>query len=149
MSPSSSQPWSASFQARRRGGQHPGVRASDAERTEVTDLLSKHYSDGRLDQSEFDERMQKAMNAKTHADFNGLFDDLPDMPGTEGTKAPPIRRRQRQQSSGVLGQIFLIVLVVGGALIISHAIITSFTPWLLVVLLAFLWLRSEGSRKNR
>src|SRR5262252_836882 len=56
------------------------VRVSDAERSEVADILSKHYADGRLDQAEFNERVDQAMKARTRADFRGLLDDLPDLP---------------------------------------------------------------------
>ena len=55
------------------------MRVSDAERAEVADRLSKHYGDGRLDQAEFNERLDRAMNAKTQADLNGLTDDLPEV----------------------------------------------------------------------
>src|SRR6266700_7201292 len=59
------------------------MRVSDAERQAVTDRLAEHFSSGRLDQEEFDERVSRAMSAKTRADLNGLFDDLPEsgMPG--------------------------------------------------------------------
>src|SRR5262249_40984962 len=98
MSPSGSQSWTTGFQTRRRAG-NPGLRVSDADRTEAADLLSKHYSAGRLDQTEFDERMHRAMSAKTQADFAGLFDDLPDVAGSDQAKTDavyrPVPRRQR------------------------------------------------------
>ena len=53
------------------------MRVSDAERAEVADRLSQHFGDGRLDEAEFHERVDRAMKAKTRADFAGLFDDLP------------------------------------------------------------------------
>ena len=45
------------------------LRVSDAERQAVTDRLAEHFGDGRLDQAEFDERVGRAMNAKTRADL--------------------------------------------------------------------------------
>src|ERR1700720_2678996 len=54
------------------------LRVSDAERQVVTDRLSEHFADGRLDQAEFDDRVGRAMNAKTRADLSGLFSDLPE-----------------------------------------------------------------------
>ena len=56
------------------------MRVSDADRADVADRLARHYGDGRLDQAEFDDRISRAMTAKTVADFQGLFDDLPDLP---------------------------------------------------------------------
>jgi Domain of unknown function (DUF1707) len=69
------------------------IRVSDAERSEVTDKLAQHFADGRLDQAEFDERVARAMSAKTRADLNGLFDDLP------GTGAPTGSDTGRGQGS--------------------------------------------------
>ena len=45
------------------------MRVSDAERSDVADRLAQHYGDGRLDQAELDERLSRAMSAKTQADL--------------------------------------------------------------------------------
>ena len=55
--------------ATRRRTSYSDLRISDAERAEVADLLSKHYGDGRLDQAEFNERLDQAMKAKTYSDL--------------------------------------------------------------------------------
>lgn len=52
-------------------------RASDAERNAAIDRLRAAYVDGRLDQEEFDERSHAALTAKTIAQLERLFDDLP------------------------------------------------------------------------
>jgi len=52
------------------------LRVSDAEREAVTDRLAEHFAAGRLDQAEFDDRVGRAMSAKTRADLSGLFADL-------------------------------------------------------------------------
>src|SRR5260370_35412693 len=69
------------------------IRVSDAERQAVADRLAEHFSSGRLDQAEFDERVGRAMGAKTQADLTGLFADLPDT-GAAAVRAQP-RRRHR------------------------------------------------------
>jgi hypothetical protein len=92
MAPATDRQWATWL---RPGYPDPAMRVSDAERTEVTDRLARHYGDGRLDQAEFDERVGRAMAAKTVADFQGLFDDLPDLPGdvtdstANGTRKAP------------------------------------------------------------
>lgn len=53
------------------------LRVSDAERQQVADVLKQHATDGRLDQAEFEERLDRTLRAKTRADLSGLFDDLP------------------------------------------------------------------------
>ena len=52
------------------------LRVSDAEREAVTDQLAEHFAAGRLDQAEFDDRVGRAMSARTRADLSGLFADL-------------------------------------------------------------------------
>src|ERR1700683_1223451 len=68
------------------------LRASDAERNEVADRLSRHYADGRLDQTKFKARLDRAIGATTRGDLDGLFDDLPRL---ETEPLPPTRRRRR------------------------------------------------------
>src|SRR5271167_313044 len=52
------------------------LRVSDAEREAVADQLAEHFAAGRLDQAEFDDRVGRAMSAKTRGDLSGLFADL-------------------------------------------------------------------------
>jgi GntR family transcriptional regulator len=52
------------------------LRVSDAEREAVRGRLAEHFAAGRLDQAEFDDRVGRAMSAKTRADLRGLFADL-------------------------------------------------------------------------
>jgi len=53
------------------------LRASDAERENALRALAAHYADGRLDQSEFDERADTALAARTQPELRALFADLP------------------------------------------------------------------------
>ena len=150
MSPSGSQSWTTGFQARRRPGS-PGMRVSDADRTEAADLLSKHYSAGRLDQAEFDERMHRAMSAKTQADFSGLFDDLPDLsdPDKAKTEAPYRSVARRQRSSGMpLDRLLFFAFVIVAAVVLGHALVHSVLAWVLIGLLALLFVRGAGRRRS-
>jgi ferric-dicitrate binding protein FerR (iron transport regulator) len=71
------------------------LRASDAERAEVADLLKKHFMDGRLDQAEFDERLGAALSAKTRGELTALFDDLPRIVANRPVRPSPRRRPRR------------------------------------------------------
>jgi hypothetical protein len=126
---------------------NPQMRVSDAERTEVVDRLSTHYSDGRLDQAEFDRRLDQAMKATTQADLDGLFADLPggapsgryEPAKTEGPARPPRRRHH----------IGFIILAIVAAVIIGHGPGHFFYfPWLLIAVLAFIWLRHIDTRRR-
>lgn len=60
---------------------YPGsMRAADADRAIVTDLLSAAYAEGRLTREEHDTRLAQAMAAKTFDDLRGLTIDL--VPGS-------------------------------------------------------------------
>jgi GntR family transcriptional regulator len=65
------------------------LRVSDAEREAVCGRLAEHFAAGRLDQAEFDDRVGRAMNAKTRADLRGLFADLPEPLSETGAPAVP------------------------------------------------------------
>jgi hypothetical protein len=68
-------------------------RIGDAERDQAAELLREHHAAGRLDQDEFEERVGKALVARTASDLAPLFDDLPGpRPGSAGAGdfvAPP------------------------------------------------------------
>jgi hypothetical protein len=53
------------------------IRVSDADRERVTTRLRDHYAEGRLTDSELDERVTAALNAKTFGDLRQLMVDLP------------------------------------------------------------------------
>jgi Flp pilus assembly protein TadB len=114
------------------------LRASDAERNEVTEKLSRHFADGRLDQAEFKTRLDRAMGAVTRGDLDGLFDDLPRL---ADEPAPPTPRRRLFRPA--------VVLVVLAAVAASGAVSTIHLPWLLIVLaLMIVWHRA-GHRRSR
>ncbi len=53
------------------------MRAGDGDRERVAAQLKHALDEGRLDLSEYDERLQRVYSAKTYGDLNGLLDDLP------------------------------------------------------------------------
>lgn len=61
----------------RAGGLTASPRASNADRDAAVTRLQDAFADGRLDDTEFDERMRAALTAKAHADLDMLLSDLP------------------------------------------------------------------------
>jgi hypothetical protein len=59
------------------GGDPGKMRASDADRDRVVEVLSMAYSEGRLSKDEYDGRLQNALSARTYADLDQLVTDLP------------------------------------------------------------------------
>jgi len=56
----------------------PRMRAGDSDRQNVVDRLTRHFTDGRLDPNEYDDRVQKAYAAAYLDEFGTLFEDLPE-----------------------------------------------------------------------
>jgi hypothetical protein len=131
MSGTSSPTWLLAATRRRAG--YSGLRISDAERAEVADLLSKHYGDGRLDQAEFNQRLDQAMKAKTYADLDGIFEDLP-RDEAEAIEAPKAAARRRHEH-GFTRALLLVVLVVIAVVIATHALAWTFSSWVWLLLL--------------
>ena len=87
------------------------LRVSDAERQAVTDRLAEHFGDGRLDQAEFDERVGRAMSAKTRADLNGLFADLPETGAPAATDPSTGQPRRRHRHPVLLAALIVFVAI--------------------------------------
>ena len=77
--------------------QAPGsgaVRASNAERDVVAGKLQDAFAEGRLDDDEFDQRMRRALTAKTHAELDVLLTDLPAAAASGAPRPAPDRAGQ-------------------------------------------------------
>jgi len=119
------------------------LRVSDAERNGVADKLSTHFADGRLDESEFKERLDAAMGAKTQADLSGLFDDLPPL-AKDAPVTPDDRHRRRRRSFPVLATILIVALIGIASVPPVH---WFHVPWFLIGILAiFFWARLRHDR---
>ncbi len=129
------------------------IRVSDAERQAVVDRLTEHYGEGRLGLAEFDERVGRAMSAKTRADFNGLLDDLPGSgpTGAPGIPAPaagipapaadvPVRRRRGGHGRKVLALALIVFIAVAAA----HAVFWLTVPWLWLAFIVVIVLAATG-----
>lgn len=95
---------------------HEGMRAGDSDRQRVADQLKAALDEGRLDLSEYDERVQRAYGAKTYGDLDGLLDDLPGtvpvaksqvVPAVERPGPAPVGKKPREKQSGVPGMAFV------------------------------------------
>ena len=83
-------------------GATPEVRASDADRDRVVDLLRDAAADGRLTVEEFDERMAAALSSRTLAELAPLTADLgpgPARPGAVTQQAQDVIRIDQRYGS--------------------------------------------------
>ncbi|HEY2315597.1 MAG TPA: DUF1707 domain-containing protein [Streptosporangiaceae bacterium] len=146
------------------------MRVGDAERADIADRLSRHFSDGRLDEAEFGERLDRAMRAKTMADLSGLLSDLPETelggPAPNGDRRHhrkmlkvqlererqhlrherrAHRRAERARRWRTMRWVPLLIAAIVGAVIIAHTLTHSIAAWLVIGLIAFFWLRPRAT----
>ena len=138
MSPQHDYTWTRGFSPLFRGPySDENLRVSDAERQTVADRLAEHYADGRLDQAEFDDRVGRAMSAKTRADLSGLFSDLPET----GAPAVPDHPGRRPRRYPVLVVVLLVLFIMATA----HAVLWATLPWLWVAFIGLALLLATGT----
>lgn len=59
------------------GGDRGRMRAADADRERVVESLKHAYSEGRLTAEEYEDRVERALSARTYDDLDALVSDLP------------------------------------------------------------------------
>jgi hypothetical protein len=123
---------------------HPdrAVRASDAEREDVSRRLSAHAAAGRLTPQELDERLDAAYAARTYDDLLRLLEDLPaaPVPRTED----PARALARTRLAHRAGAAAIASLLCVGIWAAAGASGSFWPIW--VILLAAVGLAREGWR---
>lgn len=115
----------------------PRLRIGDSDRERAMADLAMHYTDGRLDHEEYDERLDAVWTARTRADLAVLFSDLP---RPQATHPPAARARTRQRSHGRMP-----LLPVLAVLIVLSALLNA-PFWLLALPLIYLRGRRSGGR---
>lgn len=150
------------------------MRVSDADRAAVADLLGRHYSAGRLSAAEFEERLDRAMRATTMADITGLLSDLPDADADSALVPAGSRRQQRKlariqlereqlrlrheqhqhraaerrwRAQSIRWLLLAVALLIAVTMVV-RALSHSAGAWLVLGLLALLWLRRPGTRRT-
>ena len=105
--------------------EQPEVRIGTAERERAYNALGEHFSAGRLDVAEFEERSGLTAVARTSADLAPLFSDLPGgLPAavTDPQAAPdpaaPRRSTMRRVDPRIV--VAIIVMLVAFAVVTGH-----------------------------
>ena len=114
------------------------LRIGTAEREQAARLLGQHLSAGRLELSEFDERVKAAYGARTERELAALFIDLPDSGPRDGRGRSGRRRKPRSP--------YLLALFAAAALAVV-AVFAAFPP-LFVLALVLLALRVRRLRSG-
>jgi hypothetical protein len=99
----------------------PGLRVGDAERAAACDALAEHFAAGRLDPAELDDRLARAMAARSVDELRALFADLEPrrrVPTAVPTPAPV----ERGDSTGlvvVLTTVVVLSLLLAGGMLVA------------------------------
>jgi hypothetical protein len=111
-------------------GSDTRIRASDADRDRIAAALRENLAEGRLTTEEFDERLDKALAAKTLGELESLMTDLPSTaisqradPSPDRAEGNPPSRRGRLQPARrtawaalfTLGVLALVIWLISGA----------------------------------
>ena len=65
------------------------MRAADVDRDRAVSFLTTAFTEGRLTKDEYDERVERALHARTYADLDMIVTDLP---GARNVGTPPVVR---------------------------------------------------------
>lgn len=121
-------------------GPDPSIRAADADRERTADRLRTSHAEGRLDMTEFQERLEQCYQANTLGELALLVRDLPRPDEQlERSQAGLLARRWRL---GSLAPI-LILLILVAALTGHHHVF-----WLWIPLLFLIWRMSWWRRRR-
>ncbi|MGW1740851.1 DUF1707 SHOCT-like domain-containing protein [Nocardia sp. NPDC001965] len=131
-----------------------GTRASDAERDRIVHDLSRHLGDGRIDLTEYDQRVAQVYRTTTREELSDVLADLP-APATARSAQPRSRFPiwQRIEASAWL-TVSVLVLVIWAAISLSVGEFTYFWPvWVIGPWGAVLAVRAatgiEGGHRHR
>jgi hypothetical protein len=123
-------------------GPDPNLRAADVDRERIADRLRKSHAEGRIDMTEFQERLERCYQAKTIGELRELVRDLPREelqvePRTHGWLGP------WRWGVGRLIPILVVLFVVAAASGHGHHVF-----WLWIPVLFLVWRLSWWRRRR-
>jgi hypothetical protein len=120
-------------------GRNPNLRAADADRERTADGLRKSHAEGRLDLTEFQERLERCYEAKTIGELDELIADLPRQ--DERYERRPSVLAPRHLRLGPLVPLLIALIVLSAA--IGHTLFWLWIP-LVFIFLRISWWRHRG-----
>jgi hypothetical protein len=80
------------------------MRIGDEERNKAVELLSDHLAEGRLTQTEFNDRLGLVLSAKTAEDLEPVFLDLPGPNPGRPSDLERLEEQQRREANALLAE---------------------------------------------
>jgi hypothetical protein len=106
------------------------IRVGTADRERAIDELGEHFSEGRIDVGEYESRCDAATRARTKAELDALFDDLP---VRESARPPvPAAKDPLIEKSGTKDRTIITVFAIVAAL--ATVVVVAITQfWLALI----------------
>lgn len=127
------------------GPRDRGVRAADSDREAMVELLRHEHAQGRLDEDELQERIERALAARTYGELDVLAADLP--------ASEPERRSGPSPGWGrwvsVPGLVLLVAVAAVTAIGHAHFAWIAFPLFFLFVVRPLVWRRRRYWRGAR
>jgi hypothetical protein len=98
--------WPRYFDPHGAGAAHSSIRASDADRERLVEVLKDGFAEGRLTQDEYNFRLERAYAARTYGELGALVADLPGGAPFGPAYAFPAYRRPRTNAMAIASLSF-------------------------------------------
>jgi hypothetical protein len=124
---------------------HDSLRASDADRDAVVERLRDAAGEGRLDSDELEQRVGRALRARTYGDLAEL---LADLPGDGRARLPRAGWRANPVARAALvgaGLMVAVSVVIAVVVVVTLLVLAAAAWW---VALVIFWLVCCGSRRR-
>lgn len=127
------------------------LRIGHAERAAALAALETHLAAGRLDEEEYDERVNRIGTARTHADLAAIFADLPDPRPMRPYTSPAALVPSRDESRQPVGYRWGPAVVLTPLVVVTGLVLLRLPDgWIaFLVLLAVLALSLLGHERSR
>ena len=126
--------------------QRPAVRIGTAERERAQNALSEHFSEGRLDVAEFEERVGLAVAARTYGDLEPIFADMPG--GLAALFPPPVVPAVRRPRAPVFDSRRRRALPAGALLFVVLLLVVASHGWMFFLFFPLLGAMHQGHSPN-
>lgn len=130
--------------------QRSSMRASDADREQIADRLRRATADGRLLAHELEERMARALRARTYGELDAVVADLPGERIAHGSKGAAGRQGRRMPHALTLA-VAIPVVIAAVAMVMALAVFVVsgvFALWMVWVVLGW-WFFGRGRHRHR
>jgi hypothetical protein len=115
--------------------QGSSLRLSDADRDRAVAELSEHFQAGRLAADELDDRVGRALQARTVADLAPLFADLPgERPAATGPGSRQVSPAPSRSARVPALPIAIIVVIALGGFLSGHPALIVLVPVLVLLI---------------